>query len=61
MYNIISNIIGMNSSFDTTHTTIMNRVEINFILPSKLCIGLSLEAKSSNLRTYTGTMSLLLK
>lgn len=37
----ISNIIGIKSSFDTTHTTIIKIVEINFTLPSKLCIGLS--------------------
>ena len=45
---IISNIIGINNSFETTQTSIMNIVEINLILPSKLCIGLFLEAKSSN-------------
>lgn len=47
--NNISSIIGMKSSFETTQTTIIKIVDINFIRPSRLCIGLSCDAKSSNL------------
>ena len=45
----ISSTIGIKSSFETTQTRIIKMVEINLILPSKLCIGLFFDAKSSNL------------
>ena len=47
MSNIISNIMGIKSSCEITQTTIIKTVEINLILPSKLCMGLSFDAKSS--------------
>ena len=45
----ISNIIGMKSSCEITQTIIMKIVEINLIRPSRLWMGLSFDAKSSNL------------
>ena len=45
----ISSTIGMKSSFETTQTRIIKTVEISLILPSKLCIGLFFDARSSNL------------
>ena len=45
----ISNIMGIKSSCEITQTIIMKIVEINLILPSRLWIGLSCDAKSSNL------------
>ena len=47
--NSISSIMGMKISFETTQTRIMNMVEINFIRPSRLWMGLFFDAKSSNL------------
>ncbi len=46
---IISSIIGIKSSCETTHTRIIKTVEINLIRPSRLWMGLSFDANSSNL------------
>ena len=45
---IISNIIGIKSSCEITQTIIIKIVEISLMRPSRLWMGLSFDANSSN-------------
>jgi hypothetical protein len=48
----ISNIIGMKRLFEKAATTIIKIADISLIRPSKLWIGLSLDANSSKFNAF---------